>query len=95
MTLPQIDQRLTLFSEYLKYRVEAKSNSFVKPLDTFRLFKEHGIMYVDKHTLPLMSFDLWLVDNGYSELTICLLMDDYPKITTIEQQRLLKQIFFN
>lgn len=63
LNLNQIDGRLSLFSEYLEYRL---NNYILMPFMQMQNFKLHGFMYVSED--GLLTFDEWLYLENYDQL---------------------------
>lgn len=65
MTLTQIDERLSLFPAYLKYRIDAKFTQIgftYTPNYIMDTFKRHGFLINLRDIgVSLLSFDQWLV----------------------------------
>lgn len=65
MTLQQIDKRLSLFSDYLKYRVDAKWSQpgfTYTPQYILNVLEKHGFLInLQEIGVPLLNFDQWLV----------------------------------
>lgn len=74
MNLTQIDERLSLFGEYLKYRIGAKFTQFgftYTPDYIMRMFEKHGFLINLRDIgVPLLSFDQWLVLYDRKDLAI-------------------------
>lgn len=91
MTLQQIDDRLSLFDDYLAYRIDAK---FTQPGFTYtpeyiiRMFENRGflIQYHQDIGVPLLSFDQWLLLSNYDDLAID------PEIITIGTTPMMQKV---
>lgn len=85
MTLKQIDERLALFPEYIRYLLEAKINRHVYldisglrdlTADTvMNIFSHQGYLLVNSMSSPSPSyqpytFDQWLYQNKHEDLVL-------------------------
>lgn len=61
MTLNQIDQRLQLFPQYLRYRVDNWENT---PWGRIHTYRTAGMIWCHE----IDSFDTWLHNKGYDDL---------------------------
>jgi len=68
MTLQQIDQRLTLFKEYMRYRIDKMVDCRYSALNTLTIFGLTGIMMLPDKEDVLLTFDVWLLKNQHHEL---------------------------
>lgn len=74
MNLTKIEERLSLFSDYLKYRIDAKFTQMgftYTPEYIMRAFERHGFLINLRDIgVPLLSFDQWLVLYDREDLAI-------------------------
>jgi hypothetical protein len=79
MTLDKIDERLTLYKDYLPYLIEwlPRPNGMIitnyGPLksasDFMGIYMKHGFMIIDHAPeIHIESFDEWLLKNGHEDL---------------------------
>lgn len=67
MTLKQIDERLCLFPEYMRYRLD---NLHQWPCMQFHTLKTLGLIWMVNNADRLMSYDQWLFQNGHQDLVL-------------------------
>lgn len=68
MTLENINKRLSLFGDYLKYFIHYKATTICLASDIMETYRNTGILYYNKEWAKLMSFDEWLYENSHIEL---------------------------
>lgn len=72
MTLQQIEHRLHLFPEWLKYYLTEKYQDPIQysPAYVMRLHKETGWLFIDASKNALLTFNQWLHENGHEDLVV-------------------------
>lgn len=74
MILKNIDRRLSLFGDYLTYRIDAKFTQMgytYTPQYIMEAFKKHGFLInVSEIGVPLLTFDQWLALYKHDELVL-------------------------
>ncbi len=64
LTIPDIDRRLLLYKEYLKYYIDEK----LKIRNVLEFYTQTGNMFYTQNIF--MNFEQWLADMGYYNLIV-------------------------
>ena len=70
MTLKKIDERLSLFNEYLTYRIDFIAEHECFKHDFYRAYELFGVLYYRTAEERLLTYNEWLFYNKHEDLII-------------------------
>ena len=90
MTFAEIDLRLDLYPEYLKYFVDKRVVEITYAVDLMRNFRLTGCLYYEWLEFNrILSFDEWGWTKGYWELSEQVPKEDLPLLNFMKHKPLM------